>query len=137
MEQKDKYTEWDSYIGHLMFCQFAALLKYKNFIMTEVDAKNVYDLLFYRLIYYAEKIIGKEIYTYCYPTNYFKFLAFKLKERTARYPNFKLRRNMNTNDTHICDSKERAQLIEELAKLHNIDLADIEQMYKEYYMICK
>lgn len=137
MEQNDKYKSWDSYIAHLMMCQFSALSRFKNFVLIEIDSKDIYDLLFYKVISYAEKITENKVKVYCYPPNFFKFLAFKWKEKTARYPGFKLRRHLNAPDTHICTQTERAQLIEEIAKAHHMDLSELKQLYKEYYMVCK
>lgn len=131
---KPKYDEWDVFIGHLMLCQIAALKQKKNFILMDMDSTELYDLLFYKVLCYAEAL-DKEFHVYFYGDNIFKFLKYKLKDKSAKFLSVKKCHKLES--AHYCMPTERAELIESLAAAHNLDLTDLVQLYQEYYLKIK
>lgn len=129
---EEKYKQWDKFIAHLILCQSSALSKYKYFLLTDLRPNEVYDFLFFKTLTYANQIT-KSSKIYGTSKNIFKFIKFKLKEHKIKYFSIFIATKLDTKNTHICDFKERVQLIEELAEQHNIIPEDLSLLYKEYY----
>lgn len=126
-----EYNKWDEFIADLMFSILNAQGKFKYFVLTELNHKEPYDLLFFAVSHRANQFNGCELF--CYPKNFIKFLLFKRKERAARYISRDAKAALHMERTHICNSRERVELIEELALKNNIHIEEIPQIYKEYY----
>lgn len=131
---ENKYNEWDVFIGHLMLCQIAALKQKKNFILMDMDPKELYDNLFYKVLGYAEKM-DKQFHVYFYGDNIFKFLRYKLKDKSAKFLSPKKCHKLES--VHYCMQAERAGLIKTLAAAHNVELSDLPKLYEEYYLKIK
>ena len=128
---KEKYKRWDGFIANVINSLICGEDKFKYFILTELDYKNYYDLLFFAVAFRANQFTNCKLY--CYPKNFFKFLQFKWFERAARYIRRDAKAALYLSRTHICNKRERAELIETLALKNNIELEEISQIYKEYY----
>ena len=50
----------------------------------DMDSTELYDLLFYKILCYAEAL-DKQFHVYFYGDNIFKFLKYKLKDKSAKF----------------------------------------------------
>lgn len=132
MIDNETYKRWDKFIADLTACMINAQTKYKNFIMLEINAKEIYDLFFFHIAFHTS-IILKDSNIYCNTPNYFKYLFFKIKEKNAKYISLKRARILQKTTGHLCPKLERINLIKEVAARNNIDLKEIPLIYKEYY----
>lgn len=126
-----KYNKWDEFVADMMYALLCAQSKVQFFVLTELDSKETYDLLFYAIAQRANQFVGCQLL--CYPSNLFKFWLFKRKEHSAKYLTFKARKAFHTTRLYVSDREDRVELIEQIAEKHQINPEDLASLYKEYY----
>jgi hypothetical protein len=129
---EDKYKEWDKFIHSLMLCITSAQRKYRFFLLQDLDAKSPYDLLFTHVALLCTKFSKNFLYCEPYP-NLFKFICFKFKEPRLQICPHSKTKWLATVTVHNCNKTEREELIKAVANDCNINLDDIQTIYKEYY----
>ena len=128
----EQCKKWDNFIHEMLICTSTAQKRFKYFILSDLDPNEPYDLFFFKMSLFSNTFI-RSCKLYGYFTNIFKFLKFKYKERKVHKAPWKVMLSTPNDYTHICSKEERVELIEEIAKKHDIHPEEIPMIYKEYY----